>query len=285
MIYWIFSTADSRLEPYRHVGDSGWLRQHGLFVAEGRLVVERLIALERFTIASILVNRAAYDALLQPLSSVDTNVYVCDDATLSGITGFNFHHGCLALAARPAPEPPERLLKGSRLVALEAVGNPDNVGGLFRTAAAFGVDGILLNGTSGDPLYRKAIRTSMGAALRLSYVRLDDWLSGLDQFRQHGFKIIALTPHHDAVPIAQFARELDGWDRMILLVGAEGPGLDTATLAHADARVCIPIDTAVDSLNVVVAAGIVLDRLGGSRAVHSQPPTPNSQNEAFEQGV
>ena len=267
MIYWIPSTEDARLEPYRHVGDVEWLRQHDLFVAEGRLIVDRLIALERFAIASILVNPAAHDALLRPLSSVDTNVYVCDDEILTGITGFNFHRGCLALVARPAPTPVVRLHEAKRLLALEGVGNPDNVGGLFRNAAAFGVDGVLLSATAGDPLYRKAIRTSMGAALRVPYVRLEPWTDGLDQFRQQGFILVALTPHEGGVPVSQAARELETADRLILLVGAEGPGLDDATMALADVRVCIPINPIVDSLNVVVAAGIALERLCRSAAV------------------
>jgi tRNA G18 (ribose-2'-O)-methylase SpoU len=282
MIHWIRQPDDERLEAYRHLGDPDWLRTQALFVAEGRLVVARLIALERYEIVSILVNRAAHDALIEPLSSVDTEVYVCDDETLAGITGFNFHRGCLALVARPAPTPAERLLEASRLLALEGVGNPDNVGGLFRTAAAFNVEGILLSATSGDPLYRKAIRTSMGAVLRLPFARLENWLEGLERFRQNGFRIIALTPNPDAPPLALFARELDGWDRMILLVGSEGLGLETATLAHADARVRIPIDPTVDSLNVVVAAGIALERLGGSQ-INSQLPTSNSQSDRFEQ--
>jgi tRNA G18 (ribose-2'-O)-methylase SpoU len=269
MIHWIPSASDARLEPYRHVGDPQWLRARDFFVAEGRLVVDRLIALERYAIASILVNRAAHDALLPRLSSVDADVYVCEDDILADITGFNFHRGCLALAVRPAPLPAATLMTAQRLLALEGIGNPDNVGGLFRTAAAFGVDGVLLSPTSGDPLYRKAIRTSMSASLRLPYVRMDDWPAGLDAFRERGFRIIALTPDPSAAPLAQFARELDGWRRVIVLVGAEGPGLDNETLAQADARVRIPIDRAVDSLNVVVAAGIALDRL-------RTPPVPNA---------
>ena len=201
----------------------------------------RLLELDRFRIASILVNRAAHDALLPALSSVDTEVYVCDDATLAGITGFNFHRGCLALASRPMPQATATLLGGSRILALEGVGNPDNVGGLFRTAAAFGVDGILLNATSGDPLYRKAIRTSMGAALRLPHARSADWLPELDQCRAAGFTVVALTPHPSAVTLAEFARAFDPKARLLLLVGAEGPGLGEATLdarrrarAHSD---------------------------------------------------
>lgn len=261
MIHWIPTPEDSRLAPYRHVGDPEWLRHQDLFVAEGRLVVDRLIALDRFAIHSVLVNRAAHDALVAQLSSVETEVYVCDDDILTEITGFNFHRGCLALVTRPAPAPVARLADMRHLLALEGVGNPDNVGGLFRTAAAFGVEGILLNATTGDPLYRKAIRTSMGASLRLPYVRVHDWLAELERFRQRGFTIVALTPRSDATAIEQFAEEMDRNTRLMVLVGAEGPGLDAATLGQADRRVRVPIDSAIDSLNVVVAAGIALERL------------------------
>jgi tRNA G18 (ribose-2'-O)-methylase SpoU len=264
MIHWVASADDPRLDGYRRVGDPSWLKDHHLFVAEGRLVVDRLLGLDTFSIQSILVDRAAHDAMLERLSSADTDVYVCSDDTLAGITGFNFHRGCLALAVRPAPTAPDALLSAERLLALEGVGNPDNIGGLFRVAAAFGVGGLLLSPTTGDPLYRKAIRTSMGAALRLPYARLDDWPAALGRFRAHGFRIVALTPDRAAAPLSTFARELDGWNRLIVLVGSEGPGLDEGTLAGADARVRIPIDPAVDSLNVVVAAGIALHRLCSS---------------------
>jgi tRNA G18 (ribose-2'-O)-methylase SpoU len=260
MIHRIPSADDPRLESYRHVGDPAWIRSEDLFVAEGRLVVERLIDLEQFAIESVLVNRAAHDALFERLSALETSVYVCDDPTLASITGFKFHRGCLALVARPAPRSPDQLLTAGRLLALEGVGNPDNVGGLFRTAAAFGVDGILLNHSSGDPLYRKAIRTSMGASLRVPFARVDDprWLDVLDRFRQKGFKVVALTPSAEAEPVAQFTRQARHDDRFVVLVGAEGPGLGDATLERADVRVRIPIESVVDSLNVVVAAGIAL---------------------------
>jgi tRNA G18 (ribose-2'-O)-methylase SpoU len=261
MIRWVASAGDPALQPYRHVGDPAWLRQHDLFVAEGRLVVDRLLALDRFTVQSILVNRAAHDAMLERLARAGTDVYVASDETLSSLTGFNFHRGCLALAVRPAPEPIEALEQASRVLALEGVTNPDNVGGLFRTAAAFGVDGVLLEPTAGDPLYRKAIRTSMGAALRLPFVRSVRWIDDLEHLRRVGFTIVALTPRPDAEPLARFAATQHAHAPFVLLVGAEGPGLDAATLALADSTVRIPIDSEVDSLNVVVAAGIALERL------------------------
>jgi tRNA G18 (ribose-2'-O)-methylase SpoU len=264
MIHWIASPDHPRLEPYRHVGDPAWLRQQNLIVVEGRLVVERLLDVYDIEVSSIMVNRAAHDAMLTRLAAVDANVYVCDDPTLSGITGINFHRGCLALARRPAPVAPDRLMGASTLLALEGVGNPDNIGGLFRSAAAFNIDGVLLSPTSGDPFYRKAIRTSMGAVLSLPSARLQDWPADLDVFREHGFRLIALTPDPDALAIAELSAQLPGDPRLILLVGAEGPGLDQATLSRADARVRIPIDSAVDSLNVTVAASIALAYLSST---------------------
>ena len=260
MIERVESAEDPRLEPYRHVGDPAWIRDRGLFVAEGRLVVERLLALGRFDVHSILVNRAAAAALRESLSGVGAPVLVCDDPTLTTITGYNFHRGCLALVARPAPLGPAALLDCRCVLALEGVGNPDNVGGLFRTAAALGADGVLLNGTSGDPLYRKAIRTSMGAVLRVPFARAEDWRGALAGFRQRGFTVLALTPSPEAVDVADFATPMAG-DRVLILVGAEGPGVDLASLDERDVRVRIPIDSTIDSLNVVVAAGIALDRL------------------------
>jgi tRNA G18 (ribose-2'-O)-methylase SpoU len=261
----IESPDDPRLDPYRHVANPRWIRERQMFVAEGRLVVERLLALGRFELHSILVNRAARAAMDAVLTAVDAPVLVCDDpALLTGITGYDFHRGCLALAARPPALEPADLAGCRRLLALEGVANPDNVGGLFRTAAALGVDGVLLNPTSGDPWYRKAIRTSMGAALRIPFARAEDWRAALADFRSRGFRVVALTPSADAGHIGVLAALRDH-DRVLVMVGAEGPGLDPISLAGADIRVRIPVDAAIDSLNVVVAAGIALHRLRDRR--------------------
>jgi tRNA G18 (ribose-2'-O)-methylase SpoU len=263
VIHWIDSADDPRLDPYRHVADPAWIRDRHLFVAEGRLVVERLLALDRFDVHSILVNRAAHGATGEALSRAAAPVLVCGDASLlAAITGYNFHRGCLARVTRPPLLQPADLLQCRRVLALESVGNPDNIGGLFRTAAALGVDGVLLDPRSGDPFYRKAIRTSMGAALRIPFARAEEWRATLGTFRERGFKLIALTPLASAVDVAQ-APPVGPDDRVIVMVGAEGPGLDPASLEDADLRVRIPIDGAVDSLNVVVAAGIALDRFRG----------------------
>ena len=151
---------------------------------------------------------------------------------------------------------------------------------MFRTAAAFGVDAVLLNPASGDPLYRKAIRTSMGAALRVPYARADEWLPALAQFRERGFQIAALTPSAGARSLSEVADAVGKDDRLIVLVGAEGPGLDADTIALADIAVRIPIDSAVDSLNVVVAAGIALHALGPAKKDYSRRLPPEGGSHA-----
>lgn len=252
---------DPGLDPYRHVGDPAWLAQRRLFVAEGRLVVERLLASGDYELESIVVTPTAFEALSAALVAAPCDVYVCDRTALEVVTGFDFHRGCLALARRPQPRPLTALLGARRLMALEGVGNPDNIGGIFRTAAALGAGGVVLDSTCGDPFYRKAIRTSMGATLRLPWVRLEAWLQGLGEFRSAGFKLVALTPEASASSLEEFSSRGTGEDRLVLLVGAEGAGLDRRTFELADARVRIPIDPGMDSLNVVVAAAIALDRL------------------------
>lgn len=247
---------DPRIGLYVRVGDHEWLRENGLFVAEGRLVVRRLLASGRFPIHSILLTPAALRSFGAAIAT-EAPVFIAEPEILQQVTGFNFHRGCLALAARPDDEPSSaRFLDSRLLLGLEGVGNPDNVGGLFRVAAAFGVDGVLLDPTSGDPFYRKAVRTSMGAVLSVPFERIAPWPSALDEYRGMDFKILAMTPRPDAEPLVDVAQTISG--PTIVMVGAEGPGLSRAAMDLADRTVQIPISSDVDSLNVVVAAGIAL---------------------------
>jgi tRNA G18 (ribose-2'-O)-methylase SpoU len=251
---------DPRLAAYAHVGDHRWLTAHGLLVAEGRLTVRRLLQ-SRFQIESILLTPAALDGFGGAIDTV-APVFVAAQSILRQVTGFDFHRGCLALARRPNDPPVAGRFGGARrLLGLKGVGNPDNVGGLFRVAAAFGLDGVLLDPASGDPFYRKAIRTSMGAALHVPFERLEPWPDALTEYRRLGFKIIALTPRAEARPLPEFARQAHG--PLLVMVGAEGAGLSEAALNAADALVRIPIAPGVDSLNVTVAAGIALSYLSG----------------------
>jgi tRNA G18 (ribose-2'-O)-methylase SpoU len=257
--------ADPRTADYAHIGDPAWLRDRGLFVAEGRLVVERLIAAGRFTLRSILLTSPAFEAMAGPLAAVRCPVYLVSREVMETLTGFDFHRGCLALAERePTVGPLPAVKLQRRLLALEGVGNPDNVGGLFRVAEAFGAEAVLLDPASGDPLYRKAIRTSMGAVLRLPCIRLESWPADLERMRGDGFKLVALTPSQSAVPLNEYSRSIRQGDRLIVIVGAEGPGLSDPVLRLADAAVRIPLAEGIDSLNVVVAAGIALAALQDS---------------------
>jgi tRNA G18 (ribose-2'-O)-methylase SpoU len=254
---------DPRLEPYRHVADHQWLRRHGLFVAEGRLVLQRLVAARSYRLHSVLLSPAALAAMDESLRGIEAPIYVASQAVLNETAGVKFHRGCLALVARPEPLGPD-VLHGSRLLlGLEAVGNPDNVGGLFRTAAAFGVEAVLLDDATGDPLYRKAIRTSMGAALQVPFVRVASWLAIIRTLRSDGFSVIALTPEPSATTLDEYAARSHRNDRLLLMVGTEGSGLSKSVVDIADATVRIPVASGVDSLNVTVAAGVALSRLAG----------------------
>ena len=260
MIQRIADPSHPALAPYREVGDPAALERRGLFVAEGRLVVERLIAeRRRFSIESIVVTPAAAAAMGDVLDrAADLPAHVCEPALLEQITGFDFHRGCLALARRPSAPALSAFARASRLLALEGVSNPDNVGGLFRVALALGADGILLDPASGDPLYRKAVRTSMGAALRVPFARVHPWPAALDEIRV-GAEVVALTPDSAAMPLDDNAVEPDR--RLILLLGSEGHGLSDEAMRYADVRLRIPVAPVADSLNVVVAAAVALHAL------------------------
>jgi tRNA G18 (ribose-2'-O)-methylase SpoU len=262
MIERIDNEADPRISAYRTVGDHAALERDGLFVAEGRLVVERLLEDGRFALHSVLVTPPAADALrgiLERRPGVD--VFVCEPAVVQRITGFDFHRGCLALAHRPRQLTSLTDVScATRVLALEGVGNPDNVGGLFRTAFALGAGAVILDRATADPLYRKAIRTSMAATLRLPFLRVDPWLDGLASLRASGFRIVALTPDPDALALTDYAPRTD--EGLVLVVGSEGAGMRRESLALADVKVRISIDPRADSLNVVTAAAIALHALG-----------------------
>jgi tRNA G18 (ribose-2'-O)-methylase SpoU len=266
----ITTLSDARVSDYAHVGQPDWLCDQGLFVAEGRLVVRRLFQAPAFTVRSVLITRTALAALDDVLDRTRCPIYVCQQETMDGLTGFNFHRGCLAISERPlAIEPARRFQSAQRLLALEGIGNPDNVGGLFRVAAAFGVDGILLDRTSSDPLYRKAIRTSMGAVFRVPFARTERWLETVDAITAAGATAIALTPHAPATSLSDYVKDRSPDQRVILMLGAEGPGLSPEAISAATVSVRIPIVEQVDSLNVVVAAGIALAAITGDSLIRS----------------
>jgi len=258
---------DPRLALYRGVRDPELLRSHGVFVAEGRLVVRRLLESSRFRARSLLVTSTARAELSDLLERLDetTPVYEADIDLFRQLTGFNVHRGCLAIGERPAPTPWRDVLRDARtVIVLEDVGNPDNVGGLFRAGAALGADAVLLSPGCADPLYRKSIRTSMAATLTLAFASAEPWPGVLDDFRRDGVEVIALTPSG-----SRTLEEIPRVPRIALVAGHEGRGLSEGALARADRLVRIPMAPGADSLNVVTAVAIALHRfrqprLGGT---------------------
>jgi tRNA G18 (ribose-2'-O)-methylase SpoU len=256
---------DPRAAPYRDLSDGELLRRQGLFVAEGRLVVRRLVHARRYTIESLLLNEAALRDLDSTIALLDPSVpvLVCRTEDFAPLTGHHIHRGCLALARRPSPLAPASLVaSAAALVVLEGVTNADNVGGVFRNAAAFDVDGVLLSPTTCDPLYRKAIRTSMAASLQVPFARVApaEWDAVAPALHAAGLAVVALTPREPSEPLDRFASRPRP-PRIALLIGTEGAGLSAGLESAADYRVRIPISDRVDSLNLAVAAGIALARL------------------------
>ena len=273
----VASVDDPRLDDFRIVSDPALMRDRELFVAEGRLAVERLLA-SRFRARSLLVIESALAGLASSLAAVrddrEVDVYVTDSAQLRRVTGFRFHRGCLALGERPAPGDGDAELPPAAprrpLVVLEGVSDPDNVGSIFRNAAAFGAAGVLLSPACADPLYRKAIRTSMGTTLQLPFRVAGAWPGVLARVRDAGARVVALTPLEPATGIEAFVRRVRGSaEGFALLLGNEGDGVSRAALDLCDERVRIDIEPAVDSLNVAHAAAIALQRI---RAVTAGPP-------------
>jgi len=258
------NAADPRLEAYRAIRERDLVGRQGLFVAEGEVVLRMLAGAPGLAIRSCLIaeNRLAAVADCLDRLSETIDAYVAPRAVLAEVAGFDIHRGVLAIGARPEPESAEALLAGlpERVVVLVALGiaNHDNMGGLFRNAAAFGVGAVLLDHQSCDPLYRKAIRVSAGGVFRVPFIRAAASAEA-DPFRSmleaRGFARVALSPGAPA-PLHAYRRPA----RVALYVGAEGPGLSAAAM-DGSTVLSIPMEEGVDSLNVAVSAGIALHHL------------------------
>jgi len=231
-------------------------------VVESRLCVRRLISAAHFSVCSVLVTETALVALGDAFSQLgeDTPVYVADSTLLEKLVGYNLHRGCIALAWRGPERSLDEILDSPPrlLVGLERVANPENVGNVFRNAMAFGADAVLLSRDCADPLYRKAVRVSMGGALLTPFAYLDSWPNAIERLRAAGYATVALSTEARAIDLAALDGETVASQRIALILGAESEGLDEATLAAVDWKVRIPMASGVDSLNVATAAGIAL---------------------------
>jgi tRNA G18 (ribose-2'-O)-methylase SpoU len=250
--------ADPRLDDYRDLTAADRRPDRpggrGLVIAEGVVVVRRLLG-SPYPVRSVMGVPRRLAELADDLAALDVPAYAVDADTMAAAVGFHLNRGVLAVADRAAAVDPLALARSARVLAVcEGVNDHENLGALFRNAAALGVDGVLLGPRCADPLYRRSVRVSMGHVLRVPFAALTGpWPAALDGLRAAGLTVAALTPAPSAVPLA--AAGLGG-RRTALLVGAEGPGLTDEALAAADVAVRIPMAGDVDSLNVATAAAI-----------------------------
>ncbi len=247
---------DARVRDYRGLTDVELRRrvepEHGMFLAEGEKVIRRAVA-AGYRVRSMLLTEKWLPPLADVVAATDAPALLADEELVERITGYHVHRGALAAMERkPLPAAADLLATTRRVVVLEDVNDPENVGAVFRNAAALGMDAVVLR--CGDPLYRRSVKVSMGAVFTLPYARLDEWHGGPELLRAHGFSLLALTPAADALPIAEATRERR--ERVALLLGAEGPGLSRRWLAEADLLVRIPMARDVDSLNVAAATAV-----------------------------
>lgn len=258
--------SDERISDYRDLTDAELRRRleqgEGMFVAEGKLVVRRLLA-SRYPLRSVLVTPAGLGALEADLAGRPVTVYLAEREVMAATAGFDVHRGVLAAASRlPLPGMGEllgRLATRARLAVVEDLNDHENLGALFRNAAAFGVDAVLLSPRCADPLYRRSVRVSMGTVLSVPYATVPAWPGGLADLRAGGFTLVALSPDPDGEPIDGLAAAPPR--RLALVVGAEGPGLSAGALAACDRVVRIPMARGVDSLNVATAAAVAFHRV------------------------
>ena len=288
---------DPRLADYARLTDvrlrTSMESAHGLFMAEGEKVIRRAVA-AGFGVRSMLVTRDKLAVLADLAGLCPGPVYVVSQEIAEQVTGYQVHRGALASMARRALPTVASLLSGNapvgdgaaageagpaapgsgrqardgqpgwprRIVVLEDLVDHANVGAIFRCAAALGVDAVILSPRCADPLYRRAVKVSMGAVFAIPYARMSDWRAGLAEIRAAGFTLLALTPDQSAVPLEAATSA----GRVALLLGTEGDGLSSRWLAEADTAVCVPMSPGamamgVDSLNVVAAAAIACHEL------------------------
>ena len=253
----LHDAADPRLADYRDLRDVELRKnleaEHGLFLAEGEKVVRRAVE-GGFAARSFLMAPRWVEGLSEVLGASDAPCYVLAEDLVEEVTGFHVHRGALASLERKPPRHVAEVVAGARtIVVLEDVVDHTNVGAIFRSAAALGVDAVVLSPRCADPLYRRSVKVAMGAVFSVPYARMDDWYDGVTAIAQAGFTTVALTPADDAVDIEQ---AVAGVERVALLMGSEGHGLSERWMRSADVRAVIAMAAGIDSLNVAAAAAV-----------------------------
>ena len=252
---------DPRIAAYRDIRERDLVGREQRFVAEGKVVLDVMFSARRFFAESVLILDSRLAGMSETLAKAPAGmpVYVASRTVIDAIAGFPMHRGVLAVGQRRADESSDRLLaalpRRALVIALVGISNHDNMGAIFRNAAAFGANAILLDETCCDPLYRKAIRVSVGAALKIPFAYTGSRDSLADVLDAHGFTQVALSPAGQA-DIRTVARQ----ERMALYLGSEGDGLPAGLLARLE-TVRIPIAEGFDSLNVAAASAIALHEI------------------------
>lgn len=230
----------------------------GLVIAEGVVVVRRLLA-SPYPLRAVLGIDRRIEELAGELAAEIAPVYSTTADIMAQVVGFHLNRGVLAVAGRVTAADPERVVEPARTLALlEGVNDHENLGALFRNAAAFGVDGVLLGPWCGDPLYRRSVRVSMGHVLAVPFAPLQPWPAGLKWLRDQGFRVLALTPGGPST----LRDAVAGAERVAVLLGSEGHGLTEEAMDAADAQVRVPMAPGVDSLNVATAGAVAFYELG-----------------------
>jgi tRNA G18 (ribose-2'-O)-methylase SpoU len=240
----------------------------GLFIAEGEKVIRRAID-AGYPPRSFLLEEKWLPALADLVERVDVPVHLADRETLEEITGYVVHRGALAAMSRLPLEPAADLLARvaerppCRVAVFEDLVSHTNLGAAMRSAAALGVDAVLVTPRCADPLYRRAIRVSMGTVFQVPWTRIDPWPGGVSTLQEQGFVVATLALADDAVGLDELAA--DPPERLALVLGTEGDGLSHHTIAAADLTVTIPMAGGVDSLNVAAAGAVAAWALRPSR--------------------
>ena len=269
---------DSRLSDYLRLRDVSLRKlletDQGLFIAEGEKVIRRALQAGYRPRSFLLAERwlAGLADVIQRWP--DAPVYLVTEQLAETVTGFHVHRGALASLHREQRQRLEDLLRLDRVVVLEDVVDHTNVGAIMRNAAGLGWDGVILAPRAADPLYRRAIKVSMGAVFSLPWARFSDWAGAPELLRQSGFRTVALTLTPDAIDLDAARMELGTEERVAILLGTEGDGLSAAWTRDAELRVKIPMSVGIDSLNVAAASAIACYVLGplsaGTRGVTGQ---------------
>ena len=251
--------ADTRLDDFRDLNSVDRRPDlptgKGLVIAEGVLVAARMLA-SRFHAHALLGTERRRIELEADLAGVDIPYYRVTAEVMADCVGFHLNRGVLAAARRPPELSTAEVIDDARTIAvLEGVNDHENLGSIFRNAAGLGVDAVIFGQGCADPLYRRAVRVSMGHALLVPFARAERWPWDLNMLRESGFRLLAMTPDGGAEPLARAMPDSVG-ERVAILVGAEGPGLTESAMRASVVRVRIPMARGTDSLNVATAAAL-----------------------------